>query len=53
MTREEMLTNVIRKWGFEHEYTIRFATACEKWVSDDTVAMFYFWTMALIIEVWE
>ena len=25
----------------------------EKWVSDDTVAMFYFWTMALTIEVWE
>ena len=29
MTREEMLTLVIQKYGFEHEYTIQFAEAME------------------------
>lgn len=29
MTRDEMLTLVIQKFGFEHEYTIQFAEAME------------------------
>ena len=29
MTKNEMLTLVIQKWGFEHEYTIQFAEAME------------------------
>lgn len=29
MTREEMLTEVIRKWGFENENTIWFAKHME------------------------
>lgn len=29
MTREEMLTNIIRKWGFEHSFTIDFANVME------------------------
>ena len=29
MTREEMLSLVIQKFGFEHEYTIQFAEAME------------------------
>ena len=29
MTREEMLTLIIKKFGFEHEYTIQFAEAME------------------------
>ena len=29
MTREEMLTLIIQKFGFEHEYTIQFAEAME------------------------
>lgn len=29
MTREEMMDNVIRKFGFEHEMTIQFCTMCE------------------------
>ena len=29
MTRNEMLTLVIQKFGFEHEYTIQFAEAME------------------------
>ena len=27
MSRDEMMTQVIRKYGFEHEETIRFAQA--------------------------
>lgn len=29
MTKNEMLTLVIQKWGFEHEYTIQFVEAME------------------------
>ena len=29
MTREEMLDNIIRKYGFEHSATITFATLME------------------------
>ena len=29
MTKEEMLTLVIKKFGFEHEYTVQFAEAME------------------------
>lgn len=29
MTKEEMLTLVIRRWGFEHPYTIDFAESME------------------------
>lgn len=29
MTKDEMLTLVIQKYGFEHEYTIQFAEAME------------------------
>ena len=27
--KEQMLTDIIRTWGMEHEYTIEFATAME------------------------
>jgi len=29
MTREKMLDNIIRKYGFEHTFTIDFATVME------------------------
>ena len=29
MTREKMLDNIIRKWGFEHNATITFAVVIE------------------------
>jgi hypothetical protein len=29
MTKDEMLTLVIQKYGFEHKYTIQFAEAME------------------------
>jgi len=28
-TRDEMLADIIRKWGFEHNFTIDFAVAME------------------------
>lgn len=52
MTRDEMLTNVIRKWGFEHPFTIRFARYCETLRCDFAVEKVYQWTMALSVEVW-
>lgn len=30
-TREEMLTDIIRMFGFEDERTIDFAQKCEEW----------------------
>ena len=53
MTRDEMLTEAIRKWGFEHEFTIRFARACENWHTDSAVEWLFRWTMALSPEIWE
>ena len=41
MTREEMLTDIIRIFGFEHPTTIRFAGYCEKFQSDITVKVAY------------
>ena len=40
MTREEMLTKVIRKWGFEHENTIWFANCMETDTSEELEAAF-------------
>lgn len=34
MTKEEMLTLVIRKFGFEHQYTIDFAESIE-WLGQE------------------
>lgn len=40
MTREEMLTKIIQKYGLEHECTIEFAKAKE-WMG--TYALSAFW----------
>lgn len=40
MTREEMLTKIIHKYGFEHKCTIEFAKAKE-WMG--TYALSVFW----------
>lgn len=29
MTKERMLDNIIKKWGFEHDFTITFAIAID------------------------
>jgi hypothetical protein len=34
-TREEMLTDVIRMFGFEDERTIDFATKCKEWANNN------------------
>lgn len=34
-SREEMLTEVIRLFGFEDEKTLDFARKCEKWVENN------------------
>lgn len=34
-TREEMLTEVIRLFGFEDERTVDFATKCEQWENNN------------------
>lgn len=41
MTREEMLTNIIRHFGFEHPITIRFAGYCDNYMSDKAVQTAY------------
>ena len=42
MTKERMLDNIIRKWGFEHSATITFATIMEdKNFTDKMVADVY------------
>lgn len=37
MTREEMLTEMIHMFGFEHVITIRFARMMEKGVAEDVL----------------
>lgn len=41
MTREEMLTNIIRKFGFEHQNTIHFARLCETCRSEKSLRVAY------------
>lgn len=45
MTREEMLTDVIHKFGFEAQETVRFARTCET-ASQMAVEIFYSVLMA-------
>lgn len=35
MTKKEMIDNVIKKYGFENEYTIWFCRLAEEDISDD------------------
>lgn len=41
LTIEEMQTNIIRKYGFEHLTTIRFFQYCEKETDLECVRMVY------------
>lgn len=45
MTREEMMDNVIRKFGFEAEITIQFCTLCEIIDENATVDVAYNYVM--------
>jgi hypothetical protein len=35
MTREEMMNNAIRKYGFEHPWVIQFCKHCEDWEQNE------------------
>ena len=45
MTREEMLNNVVRRFGFEAPETIRFAQYCEDFDNDKVITVAYKWIM--------
>lgn len=35
MTREEMMNDVIRRYGFEHPWVIQFCKQCEDWEQNE------------------
>lgn len=41
MSRDEMMTQVIQKYGFEHEATIHFAQAVMDQMDDSTLKVFF------------
>ncbi len=41
MTRQEMMDNVVRIWGFEHPATLYFFEICEQENDDDIIAVAY------------
>ena len=41
MTREQMIDNVIKCYGFENEITLQFAEIAETWISDKAVKNMY------------
>ena len=51
MTREEMMNEVIRKYGFESYIAIKFCEIVEEWVSDFAVEQMFIIAMALGYEV--
>lgn len=50
MSREEMLTEVIRARGFEDEWTIKFAKLMELGVSDSTLRSAMLTALSMPIE---
>lgn len=48
INREEMMNNVIRKFGLEAEQTLAFREIAETWKNDKTVARMYAITMSMI-----
>ena len=49
MTKDEMFTLVIRKFGMEHDYTIQFAEAME-WLGQTELETLLYETLALPFE---
>ena len=45
MTREEMMNEVIKRFGFEAPETIRFCTYCEEFQSNKVITVAYMWLM--------
>lgn len=52
MTKDEMLTLIIQKYGFEHEYTIQFAEAME-WMGQTELEALLNEVLALPLETAE
>ena len=50
MTKEEMLTLVIKKFGFEHEYTVQFAEAME-WLGKEELEALMNEVLALPLDI--
>lgn len=46
LSREEMMDEVIKKYGFEHELTILFCKACEECESYSKIRWAYIMLMA-------
>lgn len=49
INREEMMNNVMRKFGLEAERTLAFCEIAETWKSDKAVACMYAIAMSTII----
>ena len=46
LTKEQMMDNAIRRFGFENEWVIAFCSACECGLySDKVIKMLYDWKM--------
>ena len=46
LTKEQMMDNAIRRFGFENEWVIAFCSACECGLySDKLIEMLYNWKM--------
>ena len=46
LTKEQMMDNAIRRFGFENEWVIAFCSACECGLySDELMEMIYNWKM--------
>ena len=51
MIREEMMNEVIRRYGFENNTTLTFCKIAEEWVSDFAVEQMFIIAMTLGYEV--
>ena len=48
INREEMMNNVMRKFGLEAEQTLAFCEIAETWKSDKAVACMYAIAMSIV-----
>ena len=53
MSREEMINNVMRKFGLEAEQTLAFCEIAETWKSDKAVAGMYAIAMEMGVDDYE
>ena len=53
ISREEMMNNVVRKFGLEAEQTLAFWEIAETWKSDKAVACMYAIAMEMGVDDYE